>query len=288
MRTDVFRCMNDTTPNGSDLNEGSLSGGASWRRLAAIIPEWSAPPGVQAFVTGRSGGTSTGPWGLDGDLPGGLNLGTRCGDSPAAVAENRARLAALLPSAPRWLNQVHGVDVHLAGGAAPASHEEPLADAAITDRPGTVVAVLTADCLPVFLADTKGRVVGVAHAGWRGLAGGVLENTVAAMRVRLPDNASLQAWLGPAIGPDAFEVGDEVRAAFCERDAAARSAFRAGYRPGKWFADLSGLARLRLRAAGVARIDGCDVCTYIDRSRFWSYRRRAESGRMASVIWFAR
>lgn len=257
-----------------------------WRALAALVPQWPAPPRVCAFVTGRAGGVSSGPWGLERDLPGGLNLGVRCGDEPSAVAANRERLAAVLPSPPQWLHQVHGVDVYAACDSDRGRTGEPVADAAISDRPGQVLAALTADCLPVLFADTAGRAVGVAHAGWRGLAAGVLENTVAAMRERLPANAQLQAWLGPAIGPAAFEVGEDVYTAFLASDGArAAEAFRAAGQPGKWYADLYRLARHRLRAAGVQRIDGGGECTYASRDRFWSYRRRRESGRMASVIW---
>jgi YfiH family protein len=166
--------------------------------------------------------------------------------------------------------------------------DEPRADTAITDQPGVVLAVLTADCLPVFLADTAGRVVGVAHAGWRGLAGGVLEATVAAMRALLPAGALLQAWMGPAIGQGAFEVGAEVREAFCSGDDAASAAFVQGQGEGRWHADLYNLASLRLRRSGVSDIRGGGFCTYSDAERFWSYRRRRESGRMASIIWIDR
>lgn len=258
---------------------------ADWRGLAALVPDWSAPPGVRGFVTGRAGGVSRGPWGLDGDRPGGLNLGARCGDDPDAVRENRSRLAAALRSEPVWLRQVHGVAVHLA--REPVS-DEPVADAAVTDRPGLVLSVLTADCLPVMFADDRGRAVGVAHAGWRGLSAGVLERTAEAMRALLPPGATLQAWMGPAIGQSAFEVGEEVLDAFCAQDPQAAEAFAPGARPGKWQADLYLLARRRLSAAGVARVDGGGFCTFTDSGRFWSYRRRTDSGRMASLIWIER
>lgn len=257
---------------------------AAWRDLAALVPDWPAPPGVLGFVTGRAGGVSRGPWGLDGDRPGGLNLGARCGDDPEAVRENRRRLAAALPSEPVWLRQVHGVAVHVARGPL---EDEPVADAVVTDRPGLVLSVLTADCLPVMFADDRGRAVGVAHAGWRGLSADVLERTVEAMRALLPSGAVLQAWMGPAIGQSAFEVGDEVLEAFVSPDSGAREGFAPGVRPGKWQADLYLLARRRLAAVGVARIDGGGFCTFTDSGRFWSYRRRADSGRMASLIWIA-
>jgi len=250
--------------------------------LAELRPDW-ALPGVRAWVSGRRGGVSSGQWGLAGDLPGGLNLGSRCGDDPQAVQENRRRLRALLPAEPRWLRQVHGTVVHRAG-AAPTS-DEPQADAAVTDQRGVVLVVLTADCLPVLFADAQGRAVGVAHAGWRGLAAGVLEATVQALREYLQDDASIHAWLGPAIGPSVFEVGDEVRQAFCERDAASAAAFAQGARPGKWLADLYQLARLRLARAGVTQVSGGGHCTVGEAERFYSYRRDGGSGRMASLIW---
>jgi len=256
----------------------------NWGDLAVVVPDWQAPSRVRAFVTGRAGGVSEGAWGLDGDRPGGLNLGARCGDEPASVAANRRRFSAVLPSAPRWLRQVHGAAVHVADSDSPGN-DEPVADAAITDRPGVVVAVLTADCLPVFLADRRGQIVGVAHAGWRGLAAGVLERTVEAMRHRLSADASLQAWMGPAIGPAAFEVGDDVLEAFCSGDDESREAFQPAVRKGKWLADLYRLARIRLARAGVQKVGGGGLCTWSDPARFWSYRRRAVGGRMASVIW---
>lgn len=265
------------------------SAARAWRSLAVLEPEWPAAARVRGFVTGRSGGVSVGPWGLDGDMPGGLNLGARCGDDPAAVVENRRRLAAQLPDAPVWLQQVHGVAVHHARGHGRSTSgsidHEPVADAAVTDEPGVVLAVLTADCLPVIVADLHGRAIGVAHAGWRGLAGGVLENTLAALRGLLPDEAELCAWLGPAIGPDAFEVGDEVRKAFVCNDDGAAFAFRPGARPGKWQADLYALARRRLAIAGVGWVGGGGLCTFADTSRFWSYRRRSDGGRMATLAW---
>ena len=261
-----------------------------WREFAALIPDWSVPPQVQAFVTGRHGGVSSGAWGLDGGRAGGLNLGAGCGDDPDSVAENRRLLARALPSAPLWLRQVHGADVHVVESAAPdvsavTTAEPVIADAAVTAQPGRVLAVLTADCLPVLITDRDGRAVGVAHAGWRGLSGGVLENTVAALRTMLPRHSSLQAWLGPAIGPDAFEVGRDVLEAFCDPDPACLEAFVPGRQPEKWFADLYLLARRRLSAVGVDEVRGGGFCTFGDRARFWSYRREPPGGRMASVIW---
>ena len=240
-----------------------------------MIPDWPAPPGVRALMTTRAGGVSPGGYAS-------LNLGTRCGDRAEAVRENRSRLAALLPAPPVWLKQVHGIVVADAD-AARAKGIEPEADAAVARSAGTVCAVLVADCMPVLFADERGGVVGVAHAGWRGLCGGVIEATLDAMAVP-PE--SVLAWLGPAIGPKVYEVGDEVRAAFVERDAGAARAFVAT-RPGHWLLDLYAVARRRLAAQGVERVYGGGFCTYTD-ERFFSFRRERASGRMAAVIWLAR
>jgi polyphenol oxidase len=236
-----------------------------------IAPDWPAPPQVRALVTTRGGGVSRGSHAS-------LNLGGHVGDLPAAVERNRGVLARHLPSEPLWLQQVHGTTVVRADEASPGVE----ADAAFTRRAGVVCAVMTADCLPVLLCDRGGSVVAAAHAGWRGLVAGVLERTVEAMDV---EPADLMAWLGPAIGPKAFEVGDEVRVAFCAHDPIAADAFVAGVRPGKWMADIDSLARQRLRAAGVGRIDGGGVCTVADPERFYSYRRDGVTGRFASLVW---
>lgn len=243
--------------------------------LEPIVPDWPAPARVRAFVTTRAGGVSTGGCAS-------LNLGMRCGDDAAAVAENRSRLAARLPASPVWLRQVHGIRVADAD-AARAAGEEPEADAAVARRANTVCAVLVADCLPVLFADEAASVVAAAHAGWRGLAAGVLESTLDAMRVR-PD--SVLAWLGPAIGPRVYEVGSEVRAAFLAHDRAAEAAF-APTRPGHWLLDLYLVARQRLAARGVTRVSGGGFCTYGDAARFFSHRRDPRSGRMAAVAWLA-
>ena len=257
-----------------------------WTDLAEVIPDWPGAPIVRGFVTGRRGGVSVGPRGLGDGQAGGLNLGARCGDAPEAVRANRARLERCLPMPPVWLNQVHGAAVHRVKSSTRGMMvDDPVADAAVTDQPGTVLAVLTADCLPVFLADSRGRAVGIAHAGWRGLAAGVLERTVESLRQLLPADARLLAWLGPAIGQSAFEVGDEVREALCGPDGSSRPAFLAGKRPGKWQADLFAIARSRLAAAGVERVDGGGLCTWTETGRFWSHRRCTASGRMASLIW---
>ena len=236
-----------------------------------MVPQWEAPENVRALFTTRGGAG-------DGGC-GGLNLGLRSGDDAARVAANRARLRALLPAEPRWLNQVHGTAVADADAAGlPAA-----ADAAVARRANVVCAVLVADCLPVLLADDAGSVVAAAHAGWRGLSAGVIERTVQAMRAPA---ATLCAWLGPCIGPAVYEVGDEVRRAFCDADAGARAAFSA--RPGgKWLADLPQLARQRLARAGVLRVAGSGECTYSDRERFYSYRRDGACGRMAALVWRA-
>jgi hypothetical protein len=249
-------------------------------------PAWErAPAGVRAMVTLRAGGVSRGPWGLADGSPGGWNLARHVGDDEADVAENRRRLRALLPAEPLWLDQVHGTGVLVADGGAWAT--EP-ADAAVTSVPGVVLAVMTADCLPVLFATRDGRAVGVAHAGWRGMAAGVLERTLEALLAcdgRDANPSDVVAWLGPAIGPQAFEVGPEVLEAFVAADARAASCFAPGAAAGKWFADLFGLARLRLAASGVGHVEAGGWCTVQDRSRLFSYRRDRVTGRMATLIW---
>lgn len=235
-----------------------------------IVPGWPAPPRVRALVTTRDGGVSTGPYAS-------MNLGLRTDDDPAAVAENRARLLRLLPQPPRWLAQVHGSTAVNADGL----EDVPQADASVASLPGTVCAIMVADCLPVLLTDRAGRCVGAAHAGWRGLAGGVIANTVARMPAA---PAELMAWIGPGIGPQAFEVGDDVLEAFCAASPQRRTAFRP-LRPGKWLCDLPALARDALLKAGVTEIHGGDLCTYSDARRFYSYRRDRVTGRMAALIW---
>jgi len=235
-----------------------------------LVPAWPAPANVRTLQTLRSGGCSPAPWDS-------FNLGDHVGDDPRHVAANRAALRVLLPGEPLWLTQVHGVAV-IDAGSSPNSRE---ADAAFARLPGRVCAVMTADCLPVLFCDRAGSVVAAAHAGWRGLVAGILEATISRMGV---PSGELLAWLGPAIGPQRFEVGDEVRAAFLTHDAAAESAFLP-QQPGKWLADIYQLARQRLLAAGVGSISGGDCCTVSDASRFFSYRRNGVTGRMASLIW---
>ena len=235
-----------------------------------IIPDWPAPANVHALVTTRQGGVSAPPWDS-------FNLGDHVDDQPEAVAENRRHLRLHLPSDPLWLQQVHGtccVDASTTGRGATA-------DAAFSRQPETVCAILTADCLPVLLCDDAGTVVAAAHAGWRGLAAGVIESAVANMA--LPGERLL-AWLGPAIGPQHFEVGPEVRDCFMAQDRQAAAAFVA--RPdGKWQCDIYLLARQRLNAVGINRITSVDFCTFRDSSHFYSYRRDGITGRMASLIW---
>jgi hypothetical protein len=222
-------------------------------------------------VSGRSGGVSTGRYAS-------LNLAAHVGDDPVAVRENRRRLALdwQLPAEPSWLEQVHGTTV------ADLDAEEALqADGAVTSRAGVVCTIMTADCLPVLLTDRRGTRVAAAHAGWRGLAAGILPAAVAAMGRPATD---LLAWLGPAIGPTAYEVGDEVRAAFLARDAGARAAFTQNSR-GRWQADLYALARSSLASAGVAEVYGGGYCTFTEPASYFSHRREAPCGRIASMIW---
>lgn len=240
--------------------------------LKFITPDWPTPVGVKALSTTRHGGVSTGVYAA-------LNLGTHVGDQAEAVAENRQRLANALPQAPFWLQQVHSTTVVDLAQSAPA----PQADAAVARERQHICTVMTADCLPVLFCDTDASVVGAAHAGWRGLVGGILENTVRAMQV---DAKRIMAWLGPAISQPAFEVGEEVREAFLAHDPQAAAAFMPGRQPGKWQADLYQLARLRLAAVGVTQVYGGAYCTVAGREDFFSARRDGtQSGRQASLIW---
>ena len=240
-----------------------------------LTPDWPAPPNVRALQTLRPGGCSAAPWDS-------FNLGDHVGDDPARVAANRAALRRHLPAEPLWLQQVHGIAAVDAGKTA-NSGSGVVADAAFAGQPDVVCAVMTADCLPVLFCDQAGSVVAAAHAGWRGLLGGILESTLVGMAVPA---AELLAWLGPAIGPQAFEVGDEVRTAFLADDPAAATAFVA-LGAGKWLADLYALARRRLLRAGVQQIYGGGECTLSDRARYFSYRRDGITGRMATLIWLA-
>ncbi|MEO4047239.1 peptidoglycan editing factor PgeF [Pseudomonas sp. CAU 1711] len=234
-----------------------------------LLPDWPAPSGVRACVTSRAGGVSPAPFAS-------LNLGDHVEDAPDAVAENRRRLIERLSCRPAWLRQVHGVDVVEADAGA-----VPTADASWSATPGVACAVLTADCLPALFCDRAGTRVAAAHAGWRGLAGGVLESTIAALGV---EPGELLVWLGPAIGPASFEVGPEVREAFVARHAQAEGAFVASRNAGKYMGDIYRLARIRLAAVGVSAVYGGGLDTFAD-PRFFSYRRAARTGRFASLVW---
>ncbi|KVG68096.1 peptidoglycan editing factor PgeF [Burkholderia pseudomultivorans] len=266
-----------------------------------VQPDWQVSPRVRALITTRNGGVSEGPYGRWRDgaaLPGGMNLGLHTGDDPAHVAENRARLLALAgqPNA-AWLEQVHGAQIVRADeviAAAPAAAAPVRADASLTDRAGAVCVVMVADCLPVLLCDAQGRAVGAAHAGWRGLAAGIVEQTAARVATLAGGDArELHAFLGPAIGPRAFEVGADVRDAFLdtapqsEHDETRRAFVALDGAPGKFLADLYALARLRLARAGVAHVSGGTACTVAERERYYSYRRDRVTGRMAAAIWLA-
>jgi polyphenol oxidase len=240
------------------------------------------PKCVGVLSTLRSGGVSTGAY-ADAHGGGGLNLGTHVGDAPQAVAENRALLRSLLPANPIWLEQVHGTEVVHAQNQL-TSDAAPRADAIMATASGTVCAIMTADCMPVLLADTRGNLVAAAHAGWRGLAGGVIQNTVKHLRDAGADE--ILAWLGPGIGPERFEVGEDVLAAFQHLGPAAKSAFVAvAGKPGKYLANLPFLARLVLASVGVVQVAGGDRCTVSEASEFYSYRRDRVTGRMATMIW---
>jgi hypothetical protein len=243
-----------------------------------IVPDWRAPPSVRAAFSLRTGGVSEAPFDS-------LNLSTRVGDAEAAVRENRRRLARALalPAAPLWLRQQHGTVVVDADRLEQGT-DAPAADAAVTRGRGRVLAVLVADCVPVLLARADGSAVAVAHAGWRGLCAGVLEAAMAALRAGAPGAAPACAWLGPSIGPARFEVGEEVRAAFVERDAGAGDAFAPNAR-GRWQCDLQALARRRLAALGVDAVDAAASCTATHAGRYFSYRRERVTGRMAALVW---
>ena len=302
-----------------------------------VAPDGQAPRQEKACPLAPSSGPSASR--STGSATGGLNLGIHCGDDPAAAHENRRRVEAIIGQPISWLKQVHGIRVldldethpdtdasrgtnrhapsqepqtHAQGTSASADMipatdlpvPEPEADAQITTRPGIALAVQVADCLPVLLADRQGRVIGAAHAGWRSLAGGILQATVQKMRQKVPD-ADIVAWLGPSIGPAVFEVGDEVRAAFIaaaqdmathlqgrppeqedsKYTACAESAFQPGRKPGKWLANLPELARQHLHALGITDIHTAGACTFSDPARFWSYRRDQTCGRMAGLVW---
>jgi len=233
--------------------------------------DWPAPKNIHACTTTRAGGVSVAPFDA-------LNVGDHCGDDVKAVQENRARLRQhlALPAEPQWLQQVHGINVVDA-----MQMSARVADAAFTTQRGVVLSIMTADCLPLLICNRAGNWISTAHAGWRGLCGGVIEQTIACYD---GDKNDLLVWLGPAIGPDAFEVGDEVKAAFIAHDAQAALAFKPSPQ-GRWLADLFLLARQRLARLGITSVFGGGVCTYSDAKRFYSFRRDKTTGRMASLIW---
>lgn len=244
--------------------------------LEFISPNWPAPANVKALQTTRLGGVSVAPYAS-------LNLGAHVNDNPISVAKNRQLLSSYLPSEPVWVNQVHGVEVIDAAQSTCLQN----ADASFTTKPNVVCVTMTADCLPVLLCDKAGSVVAAVHAGWRGLCDGVLEAAVSNMPVQASE---ILAWLGPAIGPNAFEVGGEVRAQFIAKDAQAENAFKA--QGNKWLGDIYQIARQRLNKLGVTQIYGGSVnenfCTYTDATRFYSFRRDNVTGRMASLIWLTK
>lgn len=240
-----------------------------------ITPDWPAPSKVRALITTRNGGVSGGVYAS-------LNLGDHVNDDPVAVERNRMVVTTQINARPLWLRQVHGTRVVDAAECLTLSSDAVFeADASWTNQAGVACTVMTADCLPVLFCDRAGNVVAAAHAGWRGLLGGVLEATIDAMNVPAEE---VLAWLGPAIGPQAFEVGEDVRSAFIDVSGEAAAAFGAGQQ-GKWLADIYQLARQRLSAKGLTQVFGGDLCTVSEADRFFSYRRDGETGRMASLIW---
>ncbi|MEE9343083.1 MAG: peptidoglycan editing factor PgeF [Gammaproteobacteria bacterium] len=246
------------------------------KAIELIRPDWPAPASIVACVSTRVGGVSLPPFDA-------LNLALHVSDDPEAVVKNRQLLkaSAIMPAAPCWLNQVHGNTVI---DAARLDQTVPEGDGVYTNKAAVVCSVLTADCLPVLFTDIHGCCVAATHAGWRGLANGVLEATVASLPVPVEN---ILAWMGPAIGPEAFEVGTEVRDAFLALGSDAELAFRPAKKPAHWYANLYQLARAILSRAGVTRLYGGGFCTYTESARFFSYRRDGQTGRMASSIWIA-
>ena len=249
-----------------------------------IKPDWAVPQQIKAFCTTRHGGVSKLPFNT-------LNLGLNAGDDSVDVLHNRSIVRSYLPTEPLWLKQIHGVTVSTPGSRKTSSSKPFEADSAVTNIPNEVLSILTADCMPVLFASKNGDVIGAAHAGWRGLSGGVLENTVQEMLALSPDLSSkdIVAWMGPAIGPTAFEVGEDVLHAF---DTLGSTILSKAFKPiagssGKYLADLYLIARERLRLLGIEQIDGGDFCTFSDSEKFFSYRRDKETGRFASLIWIS-
>ena len=249
-----------------------------------IEPNWVAPQQVRAFCTTRHGGVSKSPFNT-------LNLGLNAGDDSADVLQNRIIVRSHLPTEPLWLKQIHGATVSTPINRNASSGRPFEADAAVTNIPNEVLAILTADCMPVLFASKSGGVIGAAHAGWRGLSGGVLENTLQEMLAISPGLSpkDIVVWMGPAIGPTAFEVGEDVLQAFTPQgqDILSKAFTPIVASPGKYWANLYLLARDRLRSLGIERIDGGDFCTFNDSVRFFSYRRDKETGRFASLVWIS-
>jgi len=245
-----------------------------------IFPDWEAPDNVRGFSTTRGGGVSSAPYHGKEDTEGGFNLALHVGDDARSVERNRNQLRAWLPSEPLWLNQVHGIQVVRVGTVSGV----PDADASFATESHKVCLIQTADCLPVLFCDVAGSIVAAAHAGWRGLADGILDATL--LRMREAGATEILAWMGPAIGPECFEVGEDVLAAFSakERDAQKYFSVLAG-QPGKYLADIYGLARHVLEKQGISKISGGNFCTVSDAARFYSYRRDGVTGRMAACIW---
>lgn len=261
------------------VEEERVSTTPAFASITSLVPDWAVSSRVTAFSTTRLGGVSQPPYNS-------LNLGLHVNDEPAAVEENRRRLqdSFALPECPNWLNQTHSPDViHLSGSNTATRPYN--ADGAWTTTVDTVVAVLTADCLPVIIANTQGAQVAVIHAGWRGLAAGILDNALAAF----DSQSAIHAWMGPAIGASAFEVGEDVLQAFVQRNVVHESAFTPRQTPGKYLADLYGLARTELSAKGNVTVTGGDYCTYSQAEWFHSYRRDGvNTGRMATVAWISK
>jgi YfiH family protein len=252
--------------------------------MRLIKPEWPAPKQVQSFVSTRSGGISIAPYDS-------LNLGDHVHDQINAVTTNRSLLRKYLPAEPLWLKQTHGTNVSTPQSRHTSELSTIVADAAVSNKSNEVLAILTADCLPVLFTSKTGSVVGAAHAGWRGLSAGILENTVREMLKLQPEiePADLLVWFGPAIGPQSFEVGEDVLQSFLDSGGEmTASAFKPiATKPGKYLADLYQLARSRLKALGLKSIDGGQFCTVQDQAQFFSYRRDGVTGRFATLIWIS-
>lgn len=267
--------LNQASRDTGRLAAGGARTGGDAKRATVSGLAW---PGVRYFSTTREGGVSQGAYAS-------FNLGMHTRDNPVDVRENRRRLMQALPRDPLWLEQVHGSEVLDADAWQVEGGAPPRADAAVTVQPGRVLAIMTADCLPVVLSDADGSVLGVAHAGWRGLAGSVLEHTVSRMQSLRPQATGYRAWIGPAISQRHFEVGADVYAAFVDQDPETRMYFTRAAAGAKWLADLPSIARHRLTRAGVDDVELSGYCTYGEGDRFYSYRRSSDTGRLATLAW---